>query len=299
MSLNLSSARSYNRDRDYSVHAIWVIQRHMGMPSHSGSFDNETIRAVYDWQGSPDRMTSLKQDGKFGPNSLGCMLGEMRRGPISTDIAHLNRYPHNLPSGSGPGASAVVSSFLITNLTHLDLRADTSLGPNGWQLRGRFRVNIRFNGDLANPNRYQYRQYIKGYARSTPGHFNRRTPSVANWVSNGSARDESAAFAVPGGLSSTVWREDGMVSAGGTRKYGYRSSPAFVATGEEDRYLPAQHSGKEYVCVDTYGLKGSNQIFGTKVELVLHYKGVIVDVLNSDREVTNKTWNYSAERIFA
>ena len=298
MSLNIGSARSYNVGRNYSVHAIWVIQRHMGMPSHSGSFDNDTIRTIYDWQGSPDRMTSLKQDGKFGPNSLGCMLAEMLRGPISTDIAHLNRYPHNLPSGSGPGESAVVSSFLITNVTSLNLRTDSALGPNGWQLRGRFRVNVRLNSSLANPNRYQYRQFIKGYARSTPGRFNGRIPSETNWVSNGTSQDESAAFAVPGGLSSSAWREDGLVSAGGTRKFGYRTSAAFVAPGEEDRYLPSQQSGKEYVCVDTYGLMGSNQISGTKIELSLHYKGVIVDVLNSDREVTYKTWSYSAERIF-
>ena len=83
MSLNMSHARSYNTDRHYAVLAIHIIQRHMGS-STTGVFDDSTLRAIYDWQGSPDRITTLAKDGKFGPKSLGCLLGEMRRGPITT-----------------------------------------------------------------------------------------------------------------------------------------------------------------------------------------------------------------------
>jgi hypothetical protein len=295
MSLNMSSARTYNRDRHYEVHAIWTIQRQMGI-ARSGSFDDPTIRAIYDWQGSPDRMTSLTKDGKFGPKSLGCMLGEMRRGPISTEIALLNRYPHTLPAGSGPDASATVSSFVISNPISLDLRADGS----GWQFRGRFEVRIRLNNSLANPNRYQYRQYIKGTATSTPGRFAAGLPhTLANWTSTGTPDDQSAQFGVPGGLVSTAYHEDGLVSAGGTRKYGYRQSPAFVAPGEEDRYLPTQETGKEYVCIDTYGMMGTRRVLGTRLRMNLHYKGAVVDVLNSDRVVIEKTWSYSGDDVFA
>ena len=88
-----------------------------------------------------------------------------------------------------------------------------------------------------------------------------------------------------------------MVSSGGTRKYGYRSAAAFVASGEEDRYLPNQRTGTRYVAIDTYGLMGTRRVAGTKLELDLNYKGVVVDVLNSNREVTRKTWRYHAERI--
>jgi hypothetical protein len=295
MSLNLSSARSYNNDRHYSVHAIWVIQRHRGI-STSGSWDDSTIRAVYDWQGSPDRITALTKDGKFGPKSLGCLLAEMRRGPITTDIAHLNPYPHTLPGGVGPDGTVIVPTFTISNPVSLDLRGDGA----GWQFRGRFRVNIRLNNSLANPNRYQYRQYIKGTAQSTPGRFAAGLPrTLANWTATSTPDDQSSQFGVPGGgLHATQWREDGVVSVGGTRKYGYRSSAAFVAPGEEDRYLPDQPNGKEYVCVDTYGMMGSRRVLGTRLELNLQYKGAVVDVLNSDRVVIEKTWSYSGDDIF-
>ena len=293
MALNMRRARNYNNGRGYEFHAKRVIQDQMGMTSGTGRFDDGTIRAVYNWQGSPDRVTTLAQDGMFGPNSLGCMLAEMRRGPMSTDIAHLNPYPHNPPSGTGPGASAVVSSFTISDLVNLDLRADGA----GWQLRGRFRVDIRLNESLANPNRYQYRQFIKGTATTTAGRFTGPTPSPTNWEATATPRDRSSQFGVPGGLNATSWSEDGVVAAGGTRKYGYRRSAAFVANGEEDQYLPGQRNGTRYVAVDTYGLMGTRRVAGTKLNLDLSYKGVIVDVLNSDREVSKKTWRYQAERI--
>lgn len=295
MSLNLSSARSYNRDRHYAVVAIQVVQRHMGT-STTGSFDDATIRAVYDWQGSPDRITTLTKDGKFGPKSLGCMLAEMRRGPISTDIAALNRYPHTPPAGTGPDGTVIVPTFEITDPVSLDLRGDGA----GWQFRGRFRVHIRLNSGLANPGRYQYRQSIKGTATSTPGGFAFGSPrTLANWTASAAPDDQSSQFGVPGGgLSASIWREDGLVTASGTRKYGYRTSAAFIAPGEEDRYLPTQPSGKEYVCVDTYGMMGTRRVMGTRLRMNLHYKGAVVDVLNSDRVVIEKTWSYSGDDVF-
>lgn len=295
MALNMSSARTYNRDRHYSVHAIWVIQRQMGV-STSGSFDDATIRAVYAWQGSPDRITTLTKDGKFGPKSLGCMLAEMRRGPMSTDIAELNPYPHTLPAGSGPAETVIVPVFTITDQVSLALRGD----GGGWQFRGRFRVNIRLNNTLANPGRYQYRQHIRGSATSTPGAFAPGVPrTLANWSATGAPVDHRSQFSVPGGLSATLFREDGVTAATGTRKYGYRSSLAFAATGEEDRYLPRQEDGEEYICVDTFGILGTRRVLGTRLRLNLDYKGVVVDVLNSGRVVMQKTWSYSGDDIFA
>ena len=208
MSLNQYSARTYNNNRNYEYHAKRVIQRHIGMQSGSGQFDNETLRAIYDWQGSPDRITTLKQDGKFGPSSLGCLIAEMKRGQVSTDLAHIHPYPHTLPAGSGPDASATVSSFVVSDLVKLSLNADGT----GWQFRGRFRVDVQLNKKLANPARYQYRQYIKGTATSTPGRFTSLIRSKATWEATAAPQDQSSQFGVPGGgLSAIVWREDGAV----------------------------------------------------------------------------------------
>jgi|GEM_PF-1582336 len=295
MSLNMSSARTYNKDRKYSVNAIWAIQRRLGI-STSGVFDDATLRAIYDWQGSPDRLTKLTKDGKLGPKGLGCMIAEMRQGAMSTDTALLAAYPHTLPGGSGAGTGTVVSSFIVTNPVSLDLRADGA----GWQFRGRFRVDIRLNPALSNPGRYQYRQFIKGKATSTPGRFAHGAPkTLANWSATGPVVDHASQFKVPGGLSATTYREDGITDGGSVRRFGYRSSAAHVAVGEEDRYLPTQATGSDYVCVDTYGVMGSNRVTGTRLTLELHYKGVIVDVQQGLDIVMEKAWSYKGDDIFA
>ncbi|MCW5962881.1 MAG: hypothetical protein KIT83_02490 [Bryobacterales bacterium] len=292
MSLNINSARSFNNGRGYSVNAIRAMQRQMGI-SVTGSFDDGTLRGVFNWQGSSDRMASLVPDGKFGQNSLGCLVAEMRRGSPTTDLSELAAYPHNLPTGSGPSESAVVSSFTVTDPVLVALRGDGA----GWQFRGRFRVYIRFNNGLANVNRYQYRQYIRGTAIITPGRFTGNPPSLGNWSATGAPQDASAEFRVPGGLRPSDWSEDGIVAFGATRKYGYRSSNAFIAPGEEDRYLPDQQNGKEYICIDTFGMMGSRRVSGSRLRMNLHYKGVIVDVLNNNRVVKQKAWTYVAEDI--
>ncbi|MCW5964778.1 MAG: hypothetical protein KIT83_12120 [Bryobacterales bacterium] len=291
MSLNISSARTYNRDRKYSVNAIWAIQRQLGV-STSGEFDDTTIKAIYAWQGSPERLTKLTKDGKLGPAGLGCMIAEMRRGPATTDIQTLSYFPHTLPPGGAGVSGSVVDSFIITNPVSVDLRADGT----GWQMRGRFRVHIQLNASLSSPGRYQYRQYIRGLATSTPGRFRSNPPSLANWEATAAAKNHNADFKVPGGLHQTTWKEDGVVSAAGDRKFGYRSAAAFVGTGEEDRYLPNQASGREYVCVDTFGILGTARIHGTKLHLKLDYKGVVIDTANTSI-ITERTWSYNAERI--
>jgi hypothetical protein len=306
VSLNLGAARTYNAGRQYSVEAVRAIQRQLGMASQSGSFDDATIRAVSEWQRSKDRMKTLVPDGKLGPNSLGCMVAEMRRGPPSTDLATLTRYPHNPPGGSGPGPGAVVSSFTVTDLVPLALRADGS----GWQFRGSFRVDIRFQDGLANANRYQYRQHIRGKATETVGAFLNPRPHArpfmntkANWRPLQPPVDRSGEFRVPGGLHPTQWREDGFTGVGPLtlskpRKYGYRSSEAFVTKGEVDQYLPDQKNGRQYVAVDTYGLSGLSRTIGTRLELDLQYKGLVLDLLNGGRVVMEKQWSRSGDDTF-
>lgn len=294
MALNISSARSFNVGRGYSVNAIRAMQRQMGIPV-TGSFDDGTLRGIYNWQGSPDRMATLIPDGKCGMNSLGCLIAEMRRGPVTTDLSILAAYSHTLPSGTGPGESAVISSFIVTDLTRVALRADGA----GWQFRGRFRVNIRLNNALANANRYQYRQHIRGTAIVIPGRFTGNPPSIGNWVATGPFEDASETFRIPGGLHPHDWKEDGIIALGVVRQYGYRSANAFIAPGEQDRYLPDQTNGKEYVCVDTFGMMGTRRVSGSRLRLNLHYKGMIVDVLNGDRVVKAKGWTYLAEEIMA
>jgi hypothetical protein len=295
MSLSYSSARTYNNNRNYEWHAIRAIQRHTGMITGSGAFDNNTILAIYKWQGSPDRITTLKQDGKFGPASLGCMIAELKRGNFSTEMAQLMPYPHTLPGSKGPDGTVIVPTFLVSQLQSLDLRADGT----GWQFRGRFRVDIHLNPSLADPARYEYRQHIKGTATSTPGRFKSGIRILANWESTGPAVSHGSQFQVPGGLHATTWREDGAATLGGTRKYGYRHQPALNIIGEEDRYLPDQKDGRHYVCVDTYGVMGSKRVMGTRLQLKLNYKGQIIDKLVSDRVVIEKTWSYSGDDVFA
>lgn len=292
MALNMSSARSFNSSRGYDFHALNAIQRQVGA-ERSGAFDDNTIRRVAAWQSSADRLISLVPDGKLGNNSLGCMIAEMRRGSPTTDLAALTHYPHNLPNGNVSGDNAIVTSFTVQDLQKLELKGDGA----GWQFRGRFRVNIRLNDNLSNPNRYQYRQYIRGVAVIQYGSFTGNPPSVGNWRASGRFEDAGKDFKIPGGLKQHAWTEDGLVTGATTRKYGYRSANAFIAVGEEDRYQPDQKNGKEYICVDTYGLMGTSRVSGSWIRISLHYKGVVIDTLTSNRVIKEKTWSYYEEDI--
>ena len=75
MSLNKSSAISYNNAIGYSQKAIGIIQMFVGAKS-VGYFDNQTVEAVYRMQ-SPQNGYTGGADGKVGPSTLGQIIIEL------------------------------------------------------------------------------------------------------------------------------------------------------------------------------------------------------------------------------
>ena len=75
MSLNKSSAISYNNAIGYSQKAIGIIQMFVGARS-VGYFDDQTVEAIYKMQ-SPTNGYKIAADGKVGPSTLGQIIIEL------------------------------------------------------------------------------------------------------------------------------------------------------------------------------------------------------------------------------
>jgi hypothetical protein len=285
MTLNVSSAIQFNNNRGYDAHATKLIQSHVQSFTH-GVFDQTTVTAIYNWQKSPNRNPSPEADGKLGPCSLGLMISEMDQLGQINGAAILRKYPYSLPPTSGAAQTGDVDPVLSYNVnkyvSNLHLRADPD-NPSRWLMKGRFEVKIKLNPKLADPLRYEYRQYIRGNSFTQRGYWN---PESTIWTPRDGELQKSANefFEIPKGKSSTkgltqFWKEDGQIMSDGTNQhFGHRSAKPVTREGILDAYLvknEMNQKGYDYELQDTYGLGGDYER-GLRVMIELHYRGDIV-----------------------
>ena len=293
MTLNLASANSYNRTRNYSADAIRVIQREVEA-TPTGSFNEDTVRRIFEWQQGNGRLRTLTPDGKMGPGSLGTMVAELNRRGRTADAVLLHQFPNVLPPGERPPAGAVVNpivEFRAVTLVPINLGGQGA----GFKMGGRFRVTVRLNPEV-DCGRYEYRQFIKGTANVQQGTFTGPVPSLANWRPSGPLHDAKNDFGVPGGLQ-PHFTEDGEIVGGRTLSFGYRSAAPVVQQGIEDRYLPSQATGCEYRAVDTYGLSGIRRPRGLRVRLKLTWQGRVIDTRAGNRILDTRQWGVEKDDI--
>ena len=295
MTLRKIKAKNYNRKRGYETRVIRLIQSLVKSSIH-GQFDDDTVQAIYDWQGSPKRMTKLAQDGMFGPLSMGCAIAEFQKHGKQLEASLLTPYPHEMPENVENLEDNPVMSFSHRTISDLDLREPDQntkgVNPQGWVMRGCFEVKIRLNPKISDPSRYEYRQLIRGDSGITDGYFT--DDALTIWEPLSSERSLARLFAMPGGLPST-FKEDVQSKNHVESRFGYRSTPnVYKPNGHEgliDRYLP-NREGHLYECRDTFGLQDNrDRVIGMKIRLKLDYFGYIYDKW-LQKAVQQKSWSY-------
>ncbi|MCA9139658.1 MAG: hypothetical protein KDB00_22955 [Planctomycetales bacterium] len=293
MSLNLSAANRYNQSRNYSAPLIRVIRREVGS-QEVGELGSITSSAIYTWQGN-QRSPQLTQDGMFGPRSLGVLIRSLEDAGRSEEATLARQFPHHDFDESSSSEDGILE-FRALRVRPITLER---LG-RGWICKGKFRVIIRFHEDV-DATRYEYRQFIKGTASTQPGRFTATPPSMQNWVSTGALTDAASAFQVPGGLSATIFREDGFVRRNGSvDRYGYRSNAASLETNTapEDRYLPNQAHGRTYRCTDAPGLADDRgRPAGLRIRQKFLFQGRIIDTARGNRIVATRHWKLEGDHI--
>lgn len=291
MTFSVQSAINYNSSKYHSAKTVGIIQARLGCAT-KGVFNSETVTAIYNWQKSPNRTATLDADGKLGKLSLGVMISEMEKAGLYTDAQTLRQYPFNLPTpGGGETSGAVnpIANFFRYDVFALKLEQNPD-NPNGWRMQGRFRVGLNINMLETEPWRYEYRQYIKGYAFTQKGYWN---PEKTIWTARDGEPKQPANkyFLVPWGLE-TNWKEDGQVMQDGTiTRFGYRNRPNTIKQGIVDAYSPNQW-GWDYVLEDTFGLEGLSER-GMRIGIEIYYRGVVVK--DGTTEIASKQWGYKAE----
>ena len=299
MSLNKSSAISYNKGRGYSQQAITIIQFFANAKT-TGQFDNQTVEAVYKVQKSPLYPFKLVADGKVGPNTLGLIIMELEHAGRMSEAAILRSYPYTIQGVAGD--INPIESFSQWTSEPLILRTDK---VTWYSMQGVFSVKLKLSSSLPDPTRYEYRQKIKGEAHSRLGEWKDKvwTPKPlpeGRWV------NESDGFKVPAddllgaGLYKNQWKEDGEILDGGKiERFGYRDKPPKISQGLLDFYSPTQ-DGHEYVLKDTFGIKPkSPYVSGAQIAVHLDYMGYVIykEKPGTEKVVFSKQWSYNCEDI--
>lgn len=96
MHLNRKAAINYNKACGYSQKAIGIIQMFVRAKT-VGSFDNQTVEAVYEMQKSP--LYGFKAgaaDGMVGPSTLGVMIMELEHVSRMSEAAVLKSYCYKI-----------------------------------------------------------------------------------------------------------------------------------------------------------------------------------------------------------
>jgi hypothetical protein len=169
-------------------------------------------------------------------------------------------------------------------------------GGHGFMMGGRFRVVLRLNPAMGCPH-FEYRQFIRGTCTAQRGHFMGSPASALNWLPDGTEIDRSGVFAIPGGLNASVFHEDGLLVHGVPTRMGYRSAVPTLADGLEDRYLPDQANGCQYVGVDTYGLRDTTRVAGTRIRLHLWFEGRVIDRSHRDTIIETHRWEAHGDDV--
>jgi hypothetical protein len=296
MALNAAAATTNNRARRYSADAVRIIQREVRGDA-TGAFDDQTATRIFDWQGGSGRLGRLTPDGEMGPASLGSMIGELTRAGNTADAVLLSQFPHILPTGVAPPPGAQVDpvvEFKAISLLPTTLKTD---GGAGWTMSGRFQVRLLLNPNL-NPERFEYRQFIRGTASAQRGAFQTGVPpSLATWTATGPVVDAASSFNTPGGLQQS-FAEDGTTQHGVILHYGRRSAAPIhqAQIGWEDFYLPTQATGNEYHSMDNPAVSGTPRIVGLRARLSLDFSGRVIDTTDG-RIVRSLQWAIRGDDI--
>lgn len=301
MLLSKSAAKRYNRNRGYKTDAIRLIQS-LVHTEIDGNIGNKTVEAIYQWQGSDRRMTTLAQDGMFGPRSLGCAIAELQRAGMQHEASVLSPYPHEPVDGFVDPDASPIAYFTHRTISDMKLREETmadGITPR-WSMKGCFEVKLGLRSDINDPKRYEYRQMIRGDGGITEGYFTDDHNLV--WQQLSPEKSVADCFKMPNGLSPT-FQEDVETIDKVNFKFGYRSAlpvyqPYFALPpqGMIDRYLPNQ-KGHRYECRDTFGIRYDDAaVIGTKVRLRLDYLGYVYDKL-LQKSLRQMTWSYQANGI--
>lgn len=293
MVLNVNSANRYNRNRGYSSPLVRIIRREVGV-DETGPIGPRTSKAIHAWQ-QRQVLPNLTADGKFGPRSLGRMIQSLETAGRRDEVALARTFPHH-DFAAAEDAETNILEFRAIQVNPIKLRALRA----GYWCKGKFRVVIRFHPEC-DASRYEYRQYIKGFATTQMGRFTSATPSMANWVSTDVLVDQSSTFKVPGGSLSNSYQEDGLLREGSPiARYGYRSRPPSreTETTAEDRYIPDQASGHVYRCTDTPGLADPlARPFGLRIRQKFMFQGRIIDTSRGNKIVATRHWKLEGDYI--
>lgn len=317
--MNVVAAIEYNKKKYYSWRAIKLIQKMIGT-TENGIWDGTSVGAVAEWQRSVMRLRPMTADGMFGPTSLGILIEEMVINGKSAQAELLRQFKHkdkhgNIIKKEVVDSSRPIYTFFQYPRSPLDLRRHPT-NPSMWMMKGSFNVEVFIDQQIEEPSRYEYRQFIKGQVWVHDGYFG--DPGTNKiWHPRAGTKQEPVnnAVAVPGGLNSNFFTEDGQVLDGGSRieYFGYRSKPPTNIPGLIDEYSNYQ-TGAEYRLRDTFGIEGPRKQdsagfkTGLKVGVDITYRGIVIkdgkvptfSEINGNwlaHCVAGKEWRYKEEKF--
>lgn len=299
MALNTASAINYNNERGYDQDAIKIIQWFVDA-TETGLWDNQSVKAVYDWQKA--RISASAADGKVGPGTLGALIADMESVALLNGSEILRQYPYKMASGSGaPGGIDPVADFSQWRSRPFEFRKFKKGGKDYWEASGAFKVQLKLKSSLSLEERvkYEYRQEIWGKAWMTH-------------PTSGTRIDLASKFRIPlnesgslVGLPANGYVEDGIVNkAGGApERYGYRNGIPVKQPGCKDLWLP-NGTGAKYVLEDTPGYAEEYNGVAWKVHMEFHFRGKVVELLyegddedpSGINEIQMKSWDYTFDR---
>lgn len=180
-------------------------------------------------------------------------------------------------------------------------RCYNKLGEKVWQMSCMFdvRVKLDLNLSVADRQRIEYRQYIRGGVWIARGNDDWQDASgvfdIPSYGGQSKCADLPQGSATGVGLS-TSWKEDGK----GSLKYGYRATANQWGEKEEDRWTyPDAATGVAYYLRDTPSLSGVWGAGDTAwVWFELYFMGAVVEVqpgptgTEAIRVLKKKTWEF-------
>ncbi len=301
---NASSAVTFNKNKNYSMQAISLMQEIVGA-STTGKWDTATVTKVRDYKAKSKG--KLDADGKIGQMTLGAFIGELRWAYRDVEANILKQYPHVMPSAPDqPGQVEPILKFFHHKKLAFRFEKFSAMNKSTgamapfWQAACEFQVMIELNPHLGAATKdYEYRQYIRGEASVNSGN--------RGWVNANEAFKVPASSAVPRlGIHPTTWKEDGIHRENGTKAFfGHRSNATANYTREKDLWLPKKEDGATYLLHDTPALAGLWQNLKIELKLNLQFRGEIVKVtrngsgtITSTTTVRTLTWQYNFQSSF-
>jgi len=172
-----------------------------------------------------------------------------------------------------------------------DVRMHPSV-PGWWEASGRFKVGMMLRAGMPDQSDYEYRQNIKGTATRMAGVW-----ASGIWLPVGAPSSLANNFIIPAdpktgapaGLHN-MWKEDGIVDHGVSRRYGYRNS----RMKDGSHTLDGWHGGNFYWAIDNPGITGT-LVDGLQLSFRLHFVGACYNVRDKNTYFF-RDWLYNCTR---